>query len=185
MEKQRRPKEEEVHEDDDGSITWRKNGLLHRENDLPAVIRPDGTRMWYRRGMRHRTHNDLPAVILPDGSQLWFREDKSYCQHWCKNGKRHRDDDRPAVVWENMAHEWYQNGERHRDGDRPAVIRVDGTQEWWKHGKLHRENNNLPAVVYADRTKNEWWQNGKRCSVPKEKEEELMEEPKDMTATTV
>ena len=42
---------------------WFKDGKLHRDGDLPAVITSDGTRIWYRHGKRHRD-GDLPAVIV-------------------------------------------------------------------------------------------------------------------------
>lgn len=43
------------------SEEWYKNGKLHRDNDLPAVI--DGVnKKWYKYGKLHRD-NDLPAVI--------------------------------------------------------------------------------------------------------------------------
>jgi len=34
---------------------WRnKEGLRHRDNDLPAVILADGTQEWYKRGLLQR-----------------------------------------------------------------------------------------------------------------------------------
>jgi ribosomal protein L25 (general stress protein Ctc) len=52
-----------------------------------------------------------------------------------------------------------KDGQRHRENDQPAVIYADGTKEWWVNDKLHRENDQ-PAVIYADGTK-EWWVNDK------------------------
>lgn len=67
------------------SQVWSKNGKLHRDNDLPAVIRKDGTREWWVNGERHR-ENDLPAYIDFIGNKSWY-----------KNGLLHRDGDFPAV----------------------------------------------------------------------------------------
>ena len=50
---------------------WYKDDKIHRDNDLPAVILPDGTQYWYKDGKRGRA-NDLPAVIYADGSQEWY-----------------------------------------------------------------------------------------------------------------
>ena len=36
--------------DEFGSQYWYKNGKLHRDNDLPAVIYLDGTQCWYKNG---------------------------------------------------------------------------------------------------------------------------------------
>jgi hypothetical protein len=56
--------------------------------------------------------------------------------------------------------EFYKNGRLHRDGDKPAIIRVDGTQHWFKDGKRHRGGDN-PAVIWADGRK-EWYRNGEK-----------------------
>src|SRR5690349_12346430 len=45
---------------EDGDICYRFCGQLHRDNDLPAVIKANGTQKWYTRGQLHRD-NDLPA----------------------------------------------------------------------------------------------------------------------------
>lgn len=69
-----------------GNQAWFKDGELHRDNDLPAVIHINGTQKWYQNGKLHR-NNDLPAIIYADGQEVWFQ-----------NGKLHRDNDLPAVV---------------------------------------------------------------------------------------
>lgn len=33
-----------------GSLVWFQLGQTHRDRDLPAVISPDGSRIWYRNG---------------------------------------------------------------------------------------------------------------------------------------
>ncbi len=136
----------------DGTEKWYKNGRLHRDNDLPAVITSYGGQVWCKNGERHRD-NDLPAIIVDrDGIQVWY-----------KNGKLHRDHDLPAIIltetqkwWRhyelrkdnndilpiigsNGAQYWCQNGQLHRDNDLPAVIRSDGRQEWWRNDKVYRK----------------------------------------------
>ena len=39
------------------------NGKLHRDDDLPAVIHPEGSKEWYKHGRHHRV-DDKPAVIF-------------------------------------------------------------------------------------------------------------------------
>jgi len=58
--------------DKDGTKTWYQNGLLHRDNDQPAVIRRYGNKNWFQNGKLHRD-NDLPAIIHSDGSQFWYQ----------------------------------------------------------------------------------------------------------------
>lgn len=50
---------------------WRKDGLTHREGDLPAAIYMNGTVGYYKNGLLHRD-NGLPARIRTDGSLEWW-----------------------------------------------------------------------------------------------------------------
>lgn len=86
---------------------------------------------------------------------------------WMRNGKLHRDGDRPAVRWANGHREWYQHGKRHRDGDRPAEIDPGGcgmcaVRKWYQRDKLHRDGDR-PAVIYINSGGvhcQQWFQNG-------------------------
>jgi hypothetical protein len=120
---------------------WYLDGVLHREDDLPAVELNNGTKEWWKNGLRHRDNN-LHAIEDSDGNKEWY-----------KNGERHRDGDFPACVWNDGTKSWWKNGERHRDGDLPAVETIYD-KEWWKNGKLHRDGD-LPAIKYNNGTK--WW----------------------------
>lgn len=51
------------------STIKRKNHLTHCE-DGPAVTHPDGSRMWYMYGVKHRL--DGPAVEWADGTKEWW-----------------------------------------------------------------------------------------------------------------
>jgi hypothetical protein len=75
-------------------------GKLHRENDLPAVIYKDNTKLWFINDKPHRD-GDLPAVIS-GGREEWY-----------KYGHRHRDDDKPAVYDDGLK-KWYYRGKLHR-----------------------------------------------------------------------
>ena len=71
----------------DGTQTWHcpVRGHVHRGGDLPAIVRPDGSRIWYSHGLRHRD-GDRPAIEAVDYLG-WFRHDHM-----------HRDGDRAAVI---------------------------------------------------------------------------------------
>ena len=86
-------------------------------------------------------------------------------KHWFKNGKRHRDNDKPAAIYTNGTKCWYKNGKCHRDNDKPAIIRSDGTKYWFKDGECHRDNDR-PAITYANGSKY-WYKNDKEYC-PKE-----------------
>jgi len=57
----------------DYCVIFRKDGQLHRDNDLPAIIYDDGEMRWCQNNQLHRD-NDLPAVISADGSKLWYQK---------------------------------------------------------------------------------------------------------------
>lgn len=116
--------------------TWYKDGMRHREGDLPAVIynTNEGHKEWCKNGLLHRD-GDLPAV------------ERGNYKAWYKNGLLHREGDLPAVV-DSDRQIWCVNGVVHREGDLPAKIGRN-IQLWYKQGKHHRENG-LPAVVTPD-----------------------------------
>ena len=136
--------------------------------------------------------------IVEDEVVLWFQEMNIYLKLmetaknindtkiWLTNGKLHRDNDLPAILWSDGTCSWYQNGETHRDNDKPAFINPWGDQHWYQNGLRHRENdlpasvyvngltiwyfngqkhreNNLPAVIYFNGDK-EWWYYDKRIN---------------------
>jgi hypothetical protein len=73
-----------------------------------------------------------------------------------KDGKFHREDDKPAVIFANGNQFWYVNGKRHRVGG-PAVISHNGSQFWYLNGKRHRVDG--PAIVCANGYTS-YWLNG-------------------------
>ena len=118
----------------------------HRNKDQPAIIHPDGLRVWYNHGKKHRD-GDQPAVIYPSGGRRWY-----------KHGLQHRDGDQPAVIHPNGTLEWYKHDLLHRDGDQPAYIRSDGTQRWYKYDLLHRDEDQ-PAIILPSGARS-WWIDG-------------------------
>eukprot|EP01117_Protostelium_nocturnum_P012134 TRINITY_DN4452_c0_g1_i17.p1 TRINITY_DN4452_c0_g1~~TRINITY_DN4452_c0_g1_i17.p1 ORF type:complete len:116 (+),score=25.07 TRINITY_DN4452_c0_g1_i17:74-421(+) len=56
-----------------------KEGEVHRDNDLPAIIEANGTQYWFKKGKPHRDNN-LPAIIRADGTREWWKEGKRIFQ---------------------------------------------------------------------------------------------------------
>jgi antitoxin component YwqK of YwqJK toxin-antitoxin module len=97
------------------------------------------------------------------GNQFWYKNGKFHRdndlpamifsdgrQFWFKNGQMHRDNDLPATIYPNgQLQEWFQNGKFHRDNDLPAVIFSNGHQSWYNNGEIHRDND-LPAIILAN-----------------------------------
>lgn len=77
---------------------------LHRDDDQPAVIYPNGTLEWYQNGELHRGGNK-PAVIYFDGTRKYYQR-----------GKLHRDGNEPAVLYPSGAMEFF------KDGTRPSLL---------------------------------------------------------------
>lgn len=131
---------------------WRIDGKLHRDGDQPAMIGGE-KREWYQHGKLHRD-DDQPALILDYTRAAWYQHGE-----WL-----HDDGDQPALIAAGETREWYIHGELHRDGDRPAVM-TPGIHRWYQHGKLHRDGD-LPAVVWQQLGgRCEWWVDGIQVKV--------------------
>jgi len=83
-----------------GSEWWFKDGQLHRDGDLPAVVYPNGDQYWCQHGKPHRD-GDQPAVVRADGNQKWY-------QH----GDLHRDGGKPAVINADGTCAYYRHGKK-------------------------------------------------------------------------
>lgn len=121
---------------EDGSRGTYVNGVLQSIDDMPSLIRPDGTKMWHDRGLLNR--KNLFAVEHADGTVGWF-----------KNDKLHRDEDLPAVSAPDGYMAYYKNGVLHRERG-PAVKHPSGSVEYWLGGeKITKEEHQL----YCEETK--------------------------------
>ena len=118
------------------------DGELHSYDDKPAMIQKNGTKFWFKNGLRHRDTIDpdtgltLPAIISPNGDQVWFKDNMIT-----------RDDtvivngvimSLPSRIYANGIRIWIQKNKLHRtDIDPitrlrlPAIIYPDGTTECW------------------------------------------------------
>ena len=54
-----------------GNPEYYKNGVLHRDGDLPAVISARGDLEYWKKGKRHRDNG--PAIIRKDGVCSWYK----------------------------------------------------------------------------------------------------------------
>ena len=86
------------------------DGVYLRKVAGEVVFRHEKDGCTYKNGVLH-SYDDKPAIVIPNWS--WGV--------WCKDGKIHRDNDRPAHEGNNYQI-WYRNGKIHRDGDLPANI---------------------------------------------------------------
>jgi hypothetical protein len=128
---------------------WMRNGVLHRDNDLPAVEWAGDVRLeWWRNGRRHRD-GGRPAVVTHPriGNAM----------AWYVDGRLHRDDDLPAIEYSGGGKRWVVHGQFHRDGDLPAVI-IGDVRQWWQNHQSHRESG--PAFVTP--SLQIWYWRGKR-----------------------
>ena len=109
----------EINKEQKEYIVWYYNGLMHRENDLPAVVYKSGTQYWYYNNSIHR-ENDLPAVIFANGDKYWYYK-----------GHVHRENDLPAEIYNSGIKKWYYHGQLHRENNLPATIYADGSKHWY------------------------------------------------------
>lgn len=124
------------------SIIWYKNGKIHRDNDLPAVIYEYSTE-WYQFGELHRCGR--PAVINRYMYGPRICGDMYYIY-----GVLHRSGDLPAVIdIKDNRLRWYNNGSLHRDNDLPAII-VPGCQlAYYKYGRETRYYDRPSSLLYG------------------------------------
>lgn len=145
---------------------WTVNGVLHRDDDLPALIDMCGTKYWYQHGKLHR-NGDQPAILSLPQNHWEGEEGEAWLRSWYQYGNLHRDGDQPAYIEGNGTQKWYQHGKLHRDGDQPAIIGYEKWgaysfthyYSWYQHNKLHRDGDQ-PAEIHADGTQ-VWYCHGK------------------------
>lgn len=130
----------------DNRREWYNNGLLHRDNDLPAVIdRGKKVKMWYQNGVLHRS-NGLPAVVT-DNSKQWY-----------KFGVLHRDMDLPAVISMNYEDEtvhkkWYKDGKLYREQQHPFEEQLNSSDLYREQRRFFQASNfNRSAQNSANET---------------------------------
>lgn len=73
--------------------------LIGRAGDKPAIVKADGTMIWFLDGYIDRK-DDKPAVVYKDGTQVWY-----------KDGNIHRDG-KPAVIFPSGREQWWTHGKQ-------------------------------------------------------------------------
>ena len=86
--------------------------------------------------------------------------DNNSNMYWYKDGKLHRDNDRPSIIYKCNTRCWCKNGVFHRENDQPAVVYSNGDKLWYYRGEYHRDNGK-PAVIHSDGDKR-WYKYGTR-----------------------
>ena len=106
-----------------GNEYWYKDGLKHRDGDLPAISIEHGQKLcWLQNGKLHRENN--PAVLFFDGHQEWWLE-----------GLKHRTNG-PAIIYSDGRQEWWINGNLQTPEDIRNRIKLLGIGESLDESKL-------------------------------------------------
>lgn len=121
--------------------------------------------------------SEQDKVNIKNQYKTIIKDDRGTIRYYL-NGKKHRDDDEPAVICKDGTLKWYKNGKKHRDGDKPAfvcknqfrtircceacdfgesIIKNFKQEKWFQHGKLHRDGG--PALLDGYGSE-EWFQYG-------------------------
>lgn len=96
----------------------------------------DQQTIWYHQGLIHRDYG--PALIFGCGDKEWY-----------KHGQLHRDNDLPAVIWNNGKDlRWFQNGNLHRIGAAASIH--NELEEYFFDGKYYEPEDywKLPEMVW-------------------------------------
>ena len=114
-----------------GNTYWYKHGQLHRE-DGPAIESNNGEKKYWIEGVQ-LTEEEFeeeqlgPILEQPQidefGTEIWRNKD----------GKLHRDNNLPAMIFKDRNKLFYKNGELHRLNG-PAIEYIDGTKKYWIEG---------------------------------------------------
>jgi hypothetical protein len=76
------------------------------------------------------------------------------------NGIIHRDNNKPAVIYECGLKKWYYNGKLHRKHGLPAVRHIGYIEKWYANGNLDCEHDEPSVKIYklsADSYDNEYY----------------------------
>jgi hypothetical protein len=58
-----------------GDLYWYKDGLLHRDNDLPSIIIKSGAKYWHINGVPSRLDISLPYIEMSNGDKYYKLND--------------------------------------------------------------------------------------------------------------
>ncbi len=95
--------------------------VLYLEEEIFATI-------YYNSHNQIHRPNDLPAVI------------KEYSSEWFKNGKRHRENDKPAIICSEFGDVWFQNNIIYREHYKASFINKKGMEFVIRDNKFYSTN---------------------------------------------
>lgn len=109
---------------------------LHRPNDLPAIIRENGTQEWYVDGLRHRDNNfgtEMPAIVKRNGYQAWYDKNKFISSIYAK------DFDKYLQLWKELSGEKSEeiNKKRYRESDNNNLNDLNKKTRIYNHTNIH------------------------------------------------
>jgi hypothetical protein len=130
--------------------TYNEFDELHSYNKMPALeVFSEHTLFWAKEGALH-SYDDMPSAIRSLNSLLFNRN--FFHLEWSKNGLRHRENDKPAIIGNDGTMAWYIDGKLHRNNDKPALIgERDGTsiKVWAINGFISRAGGK-PNLIIGD-----------------------------------
>ena len=131
---------------------------FHNEDDYPAIVYADGTRVWLRHGAYWRA-DGKPHEVWADGKQVWVDD----------AGEPHRagpQPDLPAIVHGDGSRQWLRHGKHFREGGLPHEVDADGVPHWYDdHGvRLHLRDAHfvrmMARVTSLKATIRKWFEDG-------------------------
>jgi hypothetical protein len=157
-------------------VAYFKDGVFHRDDDLPAVIRKNGQKEWWFDGELKRSrssdrstqsvdlkrNNSNPMIIFGDNSEMWFSYEFT--------------DDTETVFTAKYYHHRSENKGDYSNTETivshlgfllPKEVYTDKTNRFYdEDGKYHRDPDPFsgvgrPAVIYENGDV-EYWKNGLR-----------------------
>jgi hypothetical protein len=81
---------------DKGTQIWRNKKYQHHRTDGPAIIRCNGTQIWYINGKKHRV--DGPAYIRKDRNLWYVNSERIYDNKSFQSAANITDEDMLAMI---------------------------------------------------------------------------------------
>ena len=80
------------------------------------------------------------------------KKNLKYVKSVDENGDPHSYDDKPSIIMPARARIWQKNGKLHRDNNKPAVEWKSGVLEFWLEGKFIRrlEKSEVPFYLWEE-----------------------------------
>lgn len=138
---------------------WTKNGGMHRDGDLPAIIsyHENGNKQeeeWYKNGEMHREDN-LPAWI----KYYYEQKDCKQMENWYYNEMNRRENDLPVLIFYNMngkirSEVWLSNDKNRSDNHLPWMI------DYYETGIISSLTWLIPKYVECSPTMITYYENG-------------------------